>query len=1094
MVTFGREENPLLQVFRTWTRLGLLVASVLAILSLQIHGAGTSASLNGRVLSGDGSAISGATITIRHEPSGTRAEARTNDNGVFYQGGLRIGGPYTVTVTSSAHQTIELVDLQFSAGAQEPLVLQLQGRNVEEVVVTATRVISERDLNNGVGSVYTSDDIQNQPSFNRDAIKTLLKDPLAHSGGEGNLNVAGVNPRFNGLAIDGSLQQDDFGLSDNTYATSRSPVNIDAIESISLVASDYSVESTGYTGGLVNISTKSGSNEFSGSAFGYFTRDSMIGDEYDGDRSFDPGEFNENEIGVTFGGPIIEDELFFFLSLDQFESTRTVDFSQADENDGIAAGFFDAVREVVIDTYGFDPGTRPTIASTPEKTDRLLAKFDWNVAENHRLAFTYQSTEESDTSASRLSLESAWIDFPVDLKSYTTQLYSDWNDNLSTSARFNIKDFSRGQVCRAGPGVGQIELDNLRPSQTDGTPLEGTLTDSVYNVLAGCDRFRHANDYSDTRKQLLLSADYLFDRHIVKVGYEFESFDLFNLFVPSSSGRFIFSGLDNFLNKTAADIQYVNVPSNMAADGAAEWGYSRHTFFAQDSIQLGDSVEVTFGARLESYSQDDKPALSSAIRGRYGVSTDKNLDGLSLFMPRVSFRTTGLDRWVISGGFGLFAGGDPKVWTSNAYQVPTTFARMRNVRNADISRVPASLLEEVAKSEGTPIDAIDPDFEVPSDWKYSLRAEYEVDGLAGLGFLDGSVLTAQYLRTNPNQGFGWRNISHTALDETQPLGVAPDGRPIYADLDDLEIGNLTLLTNFDGGTSQTISVAWAKNFDNGIETSLSFAKQDVTTVAEGTSSRGISNWRNIMATDRNDPSPRTSPYQITNSLKASFGYETNVFGSTGRIDLFAQRASGSRYAYVFDVHWANPLFGRAGLGEGPYDNDPLYVPTSPTDPLVVFSSSVDVDAFFAYVRENNIPSGIQEPHGFHADSSTIVDLRLQWEIPTGGMIGFLEDSTAKVVLDVENVLNLLNSDWGVFWAGPRFRAVNIIQADLITKADVAANGVNGARALTGDDPRTSCPTQDSCIYRFRDFDADNPNFSTNFRSVYQIKLGIRLDF
>ena len=1078
----------MLTPIRSWTRVALLVGLAIGLVNTS-YGAGTSASLNGRVLSIDGSAISGALVTIQHEPSGTKAEARSNDNGVFFQGGLRVGGPYTVTVSSSAHRTIQLDGLQFSAGAQQPMVLQMQSDSVEEVVVTAARIISARDLNNGVGSVYTADDIANQPSFDRDAIKTILKDPLAHSGGTGNLSVAGVNPRFNGLSIDGSLQQDDFGLSDNTYATNRSPINLDAIESVSLVASDYSVEGTGYTGGLVNITTKSGSNEFSGSVFGFFTKDSMIGDEYDGDRAFNPGDFSEDEIGFTIGGPIIEDELFFFLSLDRFESTSTVDFSNSDSNNGIQPGFFEAFQQLMIDTYNFDPGVRPQVASTPETTDRVLAKFDWNLTESHRLAFTYQDTQESDSSASATSLPSAWIDYPIDLTSYTTQLYSDWNDSFSTSMRFNVKDFARGQICRAGPGIGHLGLNSINADDAVGTPLEGLITDEV-DLLAGCDRFRHANDYSDTRTQFFISGDYLLDQHILKVGYEYENFDLFNLFVPASAGRFEFDDLNDLIAGTAR-IDYVNVPSNVATDGAAEWGYSKHTIFAQDSVQIGDVVELTFGARLESYAQDDKPAYSSSIDGKFGTRTDQNLDGLSLFMPRVSFRTTGLDQWVISGGMGLFAGGDPKVWTSNAFQVPTSFARVYGT-NVNPRQVPQELIDQVAASgSGTPIDAIDPDFEVPSDWKFSIRAEYDVEGMA---VLDGSVLTVQYLNSRPNNGFGWRNIAHTELAETQPLGVAPDGRPIYADLDDLDLSNLTLLTNFTGGSSQTLSFAWSKNFENGIDAAVSYAIQDVTAVSEGVSSRGISNWRNIMSTDRNNPDPRTSPYEVSNAIKASFGYERDIFGSTGRIDMFARRATGSRYAYTFDVWWRNPLFGRAGLGEGPYDNDPLYVPSSPSDPLVVFDSSVDVDAFFDYVEENGISSGIQEPFGFNADASTLIDLRLQWEVPTSSFVGFLEDSSAKVVFDIENVLNFLNSDWGVFHTGPRYRAVGIIQSDLVTKADVAVNGVDGATALTGDDPRLACLTQDSCVYRFTDFDADTASFTSASRSIYQIKLGIRFDF
>ena len=1064
--------------------IGLLIVSCLSI-----QASSTSSSINGRIESAENNPISGASITIRHVPSGTTAVATSNANGVFYQGGLRVGGPYVISIESPAYKKIELADVHFVAGSQTPLVLQMQSADVEEVVVTASRVISARDLNNGVGSVYTSNDISNQPSVSRDALRTVLRDPLAHSSGTGNLSIAGINPRFNGLAIDGSLQQDDFGLSDNTYATNRSPINVDAIESVSLVASEYSVEGSGYTGGLVNITTKSGTNELSGSFFNYLKNDGMIGDEYDGDRSFNPGDFDESEFGLTLSGPIVEDEVFFFVSLDKYDSTRTVDFSNFDSNNGIQPGFFDALREVIHDTYDFDPGTRPNVASTPVTTERLLTKLDWNITDTQRVSLTYQQTEEGDTSSGADDFESAWIDFPIELTSVTAQVFSDWSDRFSSTARVNIKDFSRGQNCRAGPGVGHLELNNIDAADLGGTPLDGLLTDEV-DLLAGCDRFRHANDYNDTRSQLFVSGDYLLDRHIIKVGFEYENFELFNLFVPASAGRFVFDGYDDIVNRTAR-VDYVNVPSNNAQDGAATWSYSKTTLFAQDTWQIHDMFEVTFGARYERLTQSDRPAFSNEVFGLFRERTDHNLDGKRIFMPRLSFRTTGLDQWLISGGYGLFSGGDPKVWTSNVFQVPTTFARVYGESPVNPLEVPHELIHRVEDSMGTPIDVMAEDFRIPSDWKASVRLEYEYRSSDPL---DGSVFTVQYLGTEPKYGFGWRNLAHTELAETKPLGVAPDGRPIYADLDALGIPNLTQLTNFEGGSSHILTFAWSKMWDNGIDASVSYAMQDIDTVSEGVSSRGISNWRNITATDRNHPSPRRSPYEVTSAVKGSFGFERDFGGSTARLDLFAQHSTGSRYTYTFDVHWRNPLFGRAGLGEGPYDNDPLYVPTSRDDPLVVFSSRVDVDGFFNYVEENGISTGIQAPFEFNADASTIIDLRLQWEFPPVPALGILGDGRAKLIFDIENLLNFLDSEWGVFHTGPRYRAVNIIQADLVTREDVLANGADDARALTGDAPRTACVTQDSCVYRFRDFDADNASFSSASRSVYQIRLGLRFDF
>ena len=165
---------------------------------------------------------------------------------------LRVGGPYEIRFAADGFRELRLDGVTLKPGVQPPLAVTLTRLEIEEVVATATVPVTLRDLNNGVGSAYSTEDIASQPGVTRDVIRTLLRDPLAQSAGVGNLSVGGVNPRFNGLAIDGSLQQDDFGLgtstSTSTYATSRSPISLDAVESASLVASDYSVTASGFTG------------------------------------------------------------------------------------------------------------------------------------------------------------------------------------------------------------------------------------------------------------------------------------------------------------------------------------------------------------------------------------------------------------------------------------------------------------------------------------------------------------------------------------------------------------------------------------------------------------------------------------------------------------------------------------------------------------------------------------------------------------------------------------------------------------------------------------------------------------------------------
>ena len=1062
----------------------------------------TSSNIRGQVTDPDGDGIANAVVQIVHIPSGTIQTAETGGSGQFFQSGLRVGGPYRITVTADEFRGTELDQIFLQPGSQNPFSFALEADTADlaNITVTTAALSSAVELNNGVGSTFSARDIANNPATDRDVLQTIARDPLAQSNEVGELTVAGVNPRFNGLSIDGSLQQDDFGLSDQTYATSRSPINLDVIESATLVASDYSVLSSGGTGGLVNIVTKSGSNEFDGSIYYAYQDDSFIGDDFDG-GSFDAGTFEEEEYGFFVSGPILKDRLFFLLSYDEYETSSPADFSRFDSDNEVNQAFFNTVTDVVQNVYGFDAQGRPASAQLPETTERLLAKVDWNINLDHRASFTYQSTDETGTSVGADEFVSAWYDIPVELEAYTAQLFSDWAYNFSTTLRVNYKEFTRGQNCRAGSGVGQFELDDWQVADLVGTPFEGQLgEDQDGSFILGCDRFRHANAFNDDRLQVLASGDYFVGDHIITFGVEYEEYSLFNLFNPTSNGRFVFQTPEQLLNRTPSRVDYDNVQSNISSDGAASWGYDKITFFAQDRWAVTPDFELTYGLRYERFEQSDQPTFSQELLDTYNVRSDNNIDGLDLIMPRIGFLWTPWERASISGGFGLFAGGDPKVWISNAFGVPTNFARSRNVMNADIGTVPQELLDAVAAGgEGTPIDYISDDFETPSDWKASLRFEqsFDINDFFGMDWGDNYFFSAQYLYTRSRDGFAWRNLAQTDLAAALPTGTAPDGRVIYADLDALGIDNLTELGNIDGAESHTYTVQLAKLFDSGFSFDVSYAHQDVEAPTPGTSSRGISNWRSLFTADRNNPAPTVSPFQTEHAFKLALGYEANWFGSySTRFDAFGQWLSGDQWSTAFNVNNSNSLFGRAGQGEGPFDNSPLYIPNVGNDPRVVYGSGFDVAEFFQYVDENGIATGeLHDPYSNRSGWNNIWDLRIQQELPgIPGLDRFVGDNGFKLILDIDNFLNLIDSDWGRFDNGPSFGQANVVEADLISVADLNEFGVDGATALRGDDARTVCVSASSCVYRYNDFDDDPINFADADRSIYEIRLTLRYDF
>jgi outer membrane receptor for ferrienterochelin and colicin len=1089
----------------------------------------TSSNINGQVTTEAGAPVAGASVTIIHLPSGSAATATTSENGVFFASGLRIGGPYQVTIQSPEGSIVrEGINLRPSSNSLQFAVTDAEAR--QDVIVVTAEVGSRLDLNNGVGSVFSSSDIQDQPSVDRDLIATLVRDPLAF-GDSGSLSVAGSNPRFNALAIDGSLQQDDFGLSDQSYPTQRSPINLDAIEAVSLSATDYSVTTSGFTGGLINVVTKAGTNEIDGSVF-YYRRD----EDYQGQVAFDQFQdappFTEEEYGFTLRGPIIKDKLFFALSYDEIESANGISFVDNDIRNEIDAGAFDVLNQAVLDTYGIDMGGRPVTLSAPFTSEKLLGRIDWNINDDHRATFTYQSTEETNLSSiSSTEFASAWYQAPQELEAYGAQLNSQWTDQLSTEFRFNLKDNTRGQIC-GNPDAGEIRIelseeDGANEFLSDGVtpnPLFGLVDDQI-NLIGSCDRFRHANEFEDERLQLFGAANYIWGDHFITVGGEFENYSLRNLFVPNSNGQFTFSptevndvvtvtAFENLLNRTA-DVSYDNSVSNNARDGQAEWEYNKVSLFAQDVWQITPDFRLDYGFRYEVYQQDDKPTQVDAITTEFGVRTDENLDGLDVFLPRIGFEYTPFERTRITGGIGKYAGGNPQVWISNSFQTPIVRTSEDGLTNVDPLTVPNVLLDQVTNGTPSVVDAISSDFEIPSEWKASIKVEQEFDAdlnRFGIPVNLGDDYTASigFIRTETDKGFLWTNQAQT-LPQYQPQGVAPDGRPIYANLRELNQENLTLLTNFDEGESNIFTATIENEFDNGLGFFLSYANQDVQSVTPGTSSRGLSNYDAIVTTDRQNPGLGRAQFEVEHAFKAFFSYETEIFeGLTSRFNLFGSFNSGEPFSYTFEDNSGNArnvLFGRIGNpSERPDDADLLYVPTLGTDGAgnfistdanVVFATGFDANAFGEFVNAAGLSQGaIQSRNSDESGWNQRWDFQWSQELPFFNDYAskYVGENKLRFVLDIENVANLLNDEWGTQFSRPSTR-VSLVDAELISAADLAANGIDGATALTGDEPRTTCLTSADCVYRFDNFNDSraNPN-PDETNSVYTIRVGLRYEF
>jgi hypothetical protein len=988
-----------------------IALSVAGIASAQV----TTSSMRGQVTDAEGTAVPNATVVITHTPSGTMSAAVTSANGDFSARGLRVGGPYTVEVSGGDFTPVTVTDIYIDLDQTYPLNLTVSGeRKLETVVVTANQLqtgFSSEGLTTSLGLAALNEVV----SIDRDITDAAELDPFAsvnvQSGGAKELSIAGANSRFNTLTIDGVALNDRFGLNANGYPTQRSPISFDAIQSLSVESAPFDTEYNGFTGGTINAVTKSGTNEFHGSAFYFKTDDSMAGN-----RSADTTvnrSFEEKTYGGTFGGPIIKDKLFFFLSYDKYEEAAALQRgptgSGAVNIEDVTPSDISEIQDIMQSVYGFDVGDFGA-GVPPVEDEKILGSIDWNISNNQRAKFTYIKTEGATIieqngnnflQGADLAFPSSWYNNSEKVESFIGHLYSDWTPNFSTELK----------IAKTTQATG---ADSLNGAEF----FLGSVVTSTGTIIAfGPDRFRHGNELDQEFLQYKLKAEYRMGDHTFKAGIEREEVDVDNLFAQNSEGTYAFASIDDLRNQIATRVSYANAITNDENDLRAIWGYNYNSAYVQDSWDIRDDLNLMFGVRYDYYQSEGSIRPNQNFFDRYGYYNTNDIDGLDVILPRFAFKWNANDDITVRGGLGRFSGGSPGVWISNSYSNdgvingevfgdgPISVPSTPDVASGNY--IPQDLLDQLANTspDGT-VNAIDDTFEIPSTWKANLGVAVNMPG--------DWLVTADVLYNKLENAPYWYDA--TCGDA---VAASPDGRPVYACTDGRSPNppQAIIVGSVDKGNS----LLWAVSASNDWETPIgdfdlfgSYTHADVNDIGMGTSSTATSNYSDTARYSYQNPRTGTSNFEVEHQFKLRLNWQKEFFaGYATQASLFATRRSGQPYTYTFNTTGRTDVFG---INESSADDAgaTFYVPTGFDDPLFSpdsFGGNVDQQqAFFTYIATselNDYKGKIAPRNGDNSRWSTLVDLRLQQDLP-----GAMKNHRTKLFLDIENLGNLLDSNSG----------------------------------------------------------------------------------
>ncbi|WP_299267138.1 TonB-dependent receptor [uncultured Psychrosphaera sp.] len=1029
----------------------------------------TTSAIKGVVNGPQGNAAVGTIVTVTHIPSGTSKAVTVNESGGFAANGLRVGGPYKIVVDSDKFQDRVIDDAFIKLGEPLQLNFKLENSSIETIQITASPISAMEMGSTSPASNFNLADIENAASADRDIKDIVRIDPrinIEEANGAEAILCAGSNPRYSSLTVDGVRMNDSFGLNNNGYPTVRMPFSFSSLDQITVELAPFDVQYGGFTGCNINAVTKSGTNEVTGSFFYDMSSDELRGDSIDGE-DVETGNYTETRFGFDIGLPLIEDELFLYAAYEKLDSVQIFQYNGFGE-DQISQADLDRAIAITKDVYDYDPGGMP--ASSPVDDEKLLVKLDWNINDDHRASFVYNYNDgfridQSDDYNNTVTLSNHFYKVGAELNSMVASLWSDWSDDFSTEVR-----------------IGKIKLDNTQRSiDADSgfgeVRIEGINGNSIY---IGPDDSRQSNELNWDSQTAKFSGIYYMDNHTISGGYEYENLSVFNLFMQHTVGEYRFNSLDDYEAGLADDIYYNNsAGTNNPDDAAASFEFATHAAYLQDEYVFDDiDLTVVVGARYDWYTSDDTPRYNAIFEERYGYRNDHTLDGKDLFQPRFGFNWSVQDNLEVRGGFGLYSGGNPNVWLSNSYSNDgvtniDTYLRDTYLLNDDGTPIDGlfsgegrpiydalqSQVDDVASNDPSlgnepSVNAIDPNFEIPSEWKYNIGFTYITEGdyviqtdLLYSKKQDSAIITAA----------SWDDENRTELfDGRAVYDYVVVGENDYGDVYRNYLKSDLILTNAkENGSSTTISVAVKKEFDFGLDANIGYAFNKSEDVSPMTSSVSYSNFTGFATSDAQDPGLSTSNYETPHRFTFNLRYSKELIENyKTSFSLFGSYTQGRPMSYTFDS---------LSVGDTEYASTRhlLYVPLE-NDPNVTYESDFDLDAFNKFIKDEDLTRGeIIDRNSHNADWSSRVDFRIDQQLPafTGG-------HKASAYFVIKNLGNMLNDEWGVKRIG-NYVGQNVVEAEI--------NDAGG--------------------YNFKEFYSENAEQTTfATQSLWQIRVGVNYKF
>ncbi len=627
------------------------IALLIAIVPFSAFAQSSNGSISGTVTDASGGALPGVTITALNTATGLSRTAVTNSAG-HYDIPLLPPGVYSVSSELSGFQPVKYDRIVVNVGSDSAVNISLKQGVSESVTVTAAAPLIDTTRSE-VSSVVNEKAIANLPTNGRNFIDFVLTTPgVVRDVRLGDISFAGQRGTLNSLVIDGANNDNTFfGQALGRTGSGRAPYQFsqDAVKEFQVNTNSYSAEYGRAGGAVINVVTKSGTNEFHGTAFDFLRDRRYNANDFINTIQSPPkpkGPYHFDQYGFSVGGPIVQEKHFFFANYDGQRNSIDnpillgVTPAQVPADPASQAGFQKVLAQ----------------AGTYQKTqnqDVFLLKTDHELFKNDHLSLRYNRQNFTGGNFENGNSSNALGHTGDSLVQTDTLSFS--NSTILTSSLFNevrgqyAKDSEPGKANSADPEaqINQNSIRVLNIGRNTFSPRETTIK-------------RH--QIADTLTDVIGS-------HAVKAGFDVNQDKILNFFPGNFFGSYVFNSLADFQNGIAAS--YLQAFAGPGTSGATTHpDMTEYAAFVHDEWQARPTLTINAGLRYD-FQKIAQPSVLNpdAQLLAAGLDTNKVPEDHNNIAPRLGFAWTPntADRTVVRGGYGIFYGRTPAIMIGTAH-------------------------------------------------------------------------------------------------------------------------------------------------------------------------------------------------------------------------------------------------------------------------------------------------------------------------------------------------------------------------------------------------------------------------------------------